>query len=127
MRTMKWLCLTLAILAVSACIAVPLGNYLLYSRCIFEPNRWQPGDVRQRERMVLDLCQSNVLIGKSQVEVSAILGPPDRRRNRAWEYDFVHGDLLRDTLNLPFSGWREWLQVEFDATTDRVRKVSRYD
>jgi len=127
MRASKWLFLGSPILIVACCIGVPIGNHLLYSRLSFEKEQWRTGDARQRARMVSDLLGSGALVGKSRAEVFALLGPPDREGASLWEYDYSYGDLLGNTLDLPFADWRYTMWIAFDEVAGLVRVVDTRD
>ncbi len=58
--------------------------------------------------MVEDLVDSGLLIGKSEKEVLAMLGPPDKELGREWGYTV---DIGQDFVGSP---WLYDLQVSFD-------------
>ena len=126
-RVWQGLFLGLTLLTFGVCVAVPVGNYLLYSTRPFDADRWQRGDSRQRARMVADLRFSGILLGKSRNEVVELLGPPDREYGSGLEYDYIHGDLLSQLLDLPFANWRQWVWIEFDEESGQVQRVEMRD
>ncbi len=128
MMWLKWSAVVTLALVVSGCIAVPVADHRLYSQRAFESDLWKPGDVRQRARMVVDLKRGGDLIGLDRAEVLDRLGPPDRD-SPPWrmEYDYVHGSVLGDFLDLPFSNWHEWVIIDFDVATGRVKEVDLRD
>jgi hypothetical protein len=126
-RRWWWLLLVLVLFAVIGCIAVPVANHILYSPKTFDAENWRAGNPRQRARMVADLRWSGILPGKSRAEVIQLLGPPDRESARTLEYDYIHGSLVGDWLELPFANWREWLWIKFDAGSDRVSRLELRD
>lgn len=48
-----------------------------YGRIHFEAAQFRKGDFAMRAKMAADLVESKVLIGKSEIEVHEILGPPN--------------------------------------------------
>jgi hypothetical protein len=66
-------------------------------------------------------------MGKHREEVSALLGQPDSKGPTYWSYYYVHGSILGEAFDLPFSRWHEWVYIEFDETTGQVHRVERQD
>ena len=120
MRAWNRLLKSLAVLLVWWGITAFAENHLLDTPRSFESERWRAGDARQRSRMIADLRRIGVLVGKSQDEVSALLGQPDREGAVVWEYDY-------EDRNLLLYQWRERMQVKFDEATGRVRDVDVFD
>ena len=117
----------LFLLAYSGCLAIPLGDELLYSSKAFDSQAWRAGDVRQRARMVEELRWSGTLIGRTRQEVLELLGPPNSQSAAAMAYLYIHGNVLGDWLDLPFSNWSELLVVEFDPVSGRASEVQTQD
>lgn len=110
--------------------SILIADYYLFSQRAFDGDRWRSGDVRQRARMRVDLQRSQVLLGKDRKAVFALLGPPDYddyAERRKWVYYFVNGSLVGDAIDLPFSGWTQWLEIDFNEAEGRVHSVTEND
>jgi hypothetical protein len=126
-RIGRQLYLALLFLAIGAGVSVPVLDHLLYSQKQFDGGQWRNGNARQRARMVPNLVSGRALLGRSRDEVVELLGPPDRAYLQIMEYDYVHGELIWDWFDLPFSNWRKWVCIEFDGNESRVRNVETRD
>lgn len=120
----RWL-LGLVLGVVGVVFALIILDQVFYSRRSFDRELWRAGDVHQRARMVVDIRISNLLVGKTRDEVSALLGTPDGELPNKWMYHWVTGSILGDLM--PYSDWLQWMVVEFDVTTGRVLKVYSED
>jgi hypothetical protein len=127
MHTLKRLVLVIVVFNLLVCITIYVGNKLIYSPLPFESVRWRSGDARQRARMEYDLRRSWVLVGKSQQEVLALLGPPDREKDSIWYYDIIFGDIIGDYFKLTFFGWTHWMRIEFGQSNGEVYSVVLLD
>jgi hypothetical protein len=64
--------------------------------------------------MSRDLLEKNILIGKNEGEILAILGPPDEKKTNRFTY----------LLETEFMGrWQMWLNIDFKDSTKRVYSV----
>ena len=121
---MRWL-LGLVLGVVGVACALMIFDQVFYSQRSFDSELWRAGDVHQRARMVVDLRHSDLLLGRTRDEVSALLGSPDGELPNKWMYHWVTGSVLGDLM--PFSDWLQWMVVEFDVTTRQVHKVYSED
>ena len=114
MRVTKALTITTAALV---SIAVAAGAYwhVLHGPTEFERSAWLEGETNLDEprlRMVDDLLESEALLGKSRVEIEALLGAPtstDKFKDSGLVYWLgpERGFISIDS---------EWLTVDFDQT-----------
>ncbi len=78
----------------------------------FSTEKWKSGSQLERGNMVTDLVESNILIGKSKIEVTKLLGIPKDSSKTNYLYLVDFGYMT------PF-----YLDIEFDFTTKKVQKV----
>ncbi|MCI0462349.1 MAG: hypothetical protein L0Z62_35810 [Gemmataceae bacterium] len=121
------LALAVVFLALGGTLTNEVANGLLYSQTPFDSERWRAGDKRQRARMIGDLHDQGILLGKSRAEVIELLGPPDSVSGRTVYYSYTHGDWLGDWLKLPYAGWSYVFWVGFDETSQRANGVGVWD
>lgn len=77
----------------------------------FDRSEWKRGDERERAKMIDDLIDRSILIGKDREEVTAILGPPDKQGDTLIAYTVDLGQ--RFWFGSP---WYYDLYVSFDST-----------
>ncbi len=88
---------------------------------VFDSSEWKKGDKRERGKMIDDLINRNILIGKDREEVTTILGPPDKQGDDLIAYTVDMGQ--RFWFSSP---WYYDLFVYFDST-GTVQKVGYTD
>lgn len=97
---------------------------MLNDKIEFNNDDWINGDIQTRGRMVDDIIQDSILIGKSKKEVLALLGSQhDTTGNFSYKVDiglrtgpFGLGDI-----------WSFNLNVHFDSTNNKAIEVSCND
>lgn len=67
----------------------------------FDSVRWK-ADPSAREAMILFLIREPVLHDKTEEEIAAALGEPDRKTADAWLYAFDDGGILGIRLSQPY-------------------------
>ncbi|MGC4002006.1 MAG: hypothetical protein QM811_02195 [Pirellulales bacterium] len=108
-------------------LAASVANFALHSKISFDSAAWRNGDQRVRARMIHDISNSKLLLGKTRSEIDGLLGPPDQTSQQTWDYRYLPGGVLKDTLRLPYHDWSYTLHIEFATHEDRVRMVSTFD
>jgi hypothetical protein len=94
----KSLCRLTALIPLSAAAA------LLWSCVIpadFDSAVWK-ADPAAREAMILFLIREPILQSKTEEEIEAALGKPDRKTEDAWLYAFDDGGILGIRLSQPY-------------------------
>jgi len=103
--------LTLCLVAIiSACTPAARG---------FDSTQWKAASASVRGAMAQDLMDRQVLIGKSRLEVEALLGSPDNREAAWLGYKVV-------TISRCYF-WECRMAVVFEEASDRVKDVAVSD
>lgn len=76
----------------------------------FDRSEWKNGDERTRGKMIEDLIDRHLLIGKNREEVTSLLGPPDKQGEELIAYTIDLGQ--RFWFGSP---WYYDLYVHFDS------------
>ena len=89
-----------------------------FRRKPFAAKKWQEGNARDRGEMVEDLLAKDLLNGKSEEQVLALLGSADHGTRRTKDFDLCYE--VDVGMRFGFRPWWYVLCVCFDSSTDKV-------
>jgi hypothetical protein len=118
MRRARWI-LGGALLAAVCFGMARLASEAARAASEFNAERWRAATARERYRMAGDLCRGGALLGKTREEVVEMLGKPDRDYESSVWYDCALASFLCD--------WTEWVCIDFDRDSGRVKEVGLRD
>ena len=112
--------LVLGILAGGGYIAY---YYLSHTPIKFSSEGWKQGDAVTRGRMLKDLRESGILIGKTKQQVIDLLGSPDTEEkdaNAMFDMErripYQYSYLVKRYYTLIYAEWDESLNLNFDES-----------
>jgi hypothetical protein len=95
--------------------------YLAHTPIKFSSEGWKQGDALTRGRMLKDLRESGILIGKTKQQVTDLLGPPDteaKDANAMFDMErripYRCSYLVKRYYTLLYAEWDETLNLNFD-------------
>ena len=87
----------------------------------FHSEKWRSGNMRERGQMVSNLIEKQILKGKKQSDVLALLGEPSTASANQIAYKVDIGQ------RFGFSPWLYVLAIDFDETNRIVSNVALMD